>query len=209
MTSVMTEVRFEEPKTQEYLDDLVNSIYKVIQDSEVGASDAAKKAAAAKDDNAAKKTTAPKKDYEQEDTEPTAFDQINGGIRQWLNRRACKAPKVKVNEIVQIQRQVNAIKKEQLNEKIDMGPKNAYAKMYEHQEKLKERAYRPQARMNFIPQSSDAFNGPYNGKHGTAGLPSNQPNRINAYRDYSLDTNRGRLLPGLTPEKPSIYVDFY
>lgn len=189
MSTVTTEVRFETPQTQEYMDDLINSIHKA-------AMGAGNKANGAALDN-------------EEDLTPTAFDQVNGGIREWLNRRACRAPKVNVGEIIQLQRQVTAIKKEQLNDKMEIGTDNAYMMMAEYRQKLKGRAYRPQARINYTLQTDSAFDGMYRGKFGTAGLPSNQPDKINGFRDYSLDTNRGRLLPGITEEKISMYVDFY
>ncbi len=205
MTTVQTEIRFNQPRSKGYLDDLAASMYKVIQEAE-GDTTINKTVSEAEAEIKKKAEEERKK----EEDGPTPFDQINGGIREWLNRRACRAPKVNVKEIVQINRQVSAIRKAELNDTIHEGSISAYIKMDEYKAKLRVRAFRPQARINYTNQAENTFDTPYNGKHGTAGLPSNQPNRLNAYRDYSLDTNRGRLLPGILPVvETNDYVDFY
>jgi hypothetical protein len=113
----------------------------------------------------------------------TPLDQINGGIRYAISRAASGAPTVNIEEQIAIQRAAKEVRKEMLIEKLNEGTIKAYNAMDVDRMKLKVRAYRPQARIYV------------EGQFGTAGLPTNAPDKINAYRDYSLDTNRGRLLP--------------
>lgn len=111
------------------------------------------------------------------------LDQVNGGIRHFLNRKAVEAPLANVMGQVEPQREAKAILKENLVNRLSNGTKKAYDDMEVYRIKLKERAYRPQPRIYIEGQGC------------CAGLPSNAPDIVNAFRDYSLDTNRGRILP--------------
>jgi hypothetical protein len=125
--------------------------------------------------------------------QPTAFDQVNGGIREWLNRRAVQSKNVNVEGTVAEQRLAVTMRKQALHDKITQGTIDSYAGMNRYQDKLRNRGYRPQARLNPKPQFYDTFESPYEGDKGTAGLMTNMPDVATWIRDDNLNPNRGRL----------------
>ena len=133
--------------------------------------------------------------FNQVPNQPSALDQINGGIREWISRQASTAPNVNVIEEVTTQQLAKGVQKQIFNDRIKQGTIDSYKELNTYRDKLEDRAYRPQARFNPVPQFYDTFESPYIGQKGTSGLRSNMPDKVNAYRDYSLDTNRGRILP--------------
>jgi hypothetical protein len=140
---------------------------------------------------------------------PTTYDLINGGIRQFLHRRAVQAPQVNIERHVFIQREIADTKNYILSRKIEDGARDAYYKMEDVTQKLKEHAYKPQARMNFHPQGADAFESPYSGEFQTAGKRSNMPDVHPSFQFSSTSMFRGRLHENTPePSRGSAYVDF-
>jgi len=131
---------------------------------------------------------------------PGASDQLNGGIRDWLKNQSAAAPLVDINKEVQQQRAAHEINKMVLTQSIIQGNADAYAKIQMYRDKLKKRAYRPQSRINEVPQFLDTMDMPYLGEMGTAGLPSNQPDRVNWVRDDTKIVTRGQIYPILNPD---------
>jgi hypothetical protein len=138
---------------------------------------------------------------------PTTYDLINGGIRQFLHRRAVQAPQVDVERHVFIQRQISEAKHDTLVRKMEEGTSDSYNKMDHVRVKLVEHGYKPQARMNFNAQGANAFDFPYSGEHKTAGKPTNQPDAFTTFQDRSINVNRGRLDEHI-PVGTKPYVDF-
>ncbi len=138
----------------------------------------------------------------------TADDQLTGGIRHFLNKAAVQSPQVDVKQNVELQRQVNAIKNQMMVNHIEEGTINTYRKMDNQRRKLRRNGYRQQARINYRPQTADTFEGVYNGLFGTAGLPTNQPDKINTFQDRTINVNRGRINEYI-PNTNAPYLDFY
>jgi len=144
-----------------------------------------------------------------EQTQLTPLDEIQGGVRNWLQKKANDAPHVNVREIVQLERQVNAIRHAQLAEQLQHGTEDAYAKMEIYRNKRKLNAYKPQPYMEDIP-AGDLAASPFDsvfggevgnsiqGRVGSAGKPSNQPYKETAFQDFDVVTGRGQY--GSFPE---------
>lgn len=132
----------------------------------------------------------------QELVAPTPFDQLNGGVREWLNRRSVESDEVSIPNIVGVQREIKEIRKQALINNIKVGTAIQYKDKKEYVNKLKNRSKRPGARIGKKPQNPDpVFGGmAYDGPQDTVGTPG-PAGKPALYREVEINVNRGRLYP--------------
>jgi hypothetical protein len=134
----------------------------------------------------------------------TPLDILKGGIQYWISRKAADAPQVNLESMVDLERKVNTLRREELVNSLMKGTEEAYSNIEMYRAKRKVLNYKPQPYMEGIPSGKLAagvegnFGGgevanTYQGMVGTAGKPSNQPNKFTSFRDYNIVTGRGRL----------------